>query len=565
MKTRVLMARAGPALLGLVLVAGCAMYFVNLRADPPRKLSRSAGAYFDGLSNAHAARSYVLFGKLRPDEWDPYVYSPTYVLLQIPWFRLFGTGLAATRGFGAFWSVLAVLLAVYGLRAVGRSAVLLAVFLFAANYTLLHFGRLALFENLMIFFMLCTVACFARRPVTGLRCFLAGCFCMLSYATKSISVYFLPAAGCGILLICGQTWVRARSTKRALLPAAWFALGFLLVFLPWLLWFRIPNAAPIAKAGRMWLSMSWPRNLPEAFRTMATSPVFFALSGHGKDQLWILSVSVAGLVLYRCTGRRVLDMPPVVLVLTVWFVCGVGLTSLFRHNPPRYFYPLLPASLGLAVVGLTWLLALRELPCRPRRWWTADPLGLLVTTVAVRFYLVYLVPLNSVLPAEFPRVWSKLLVSVACAALLWAVTRAALHFRNKPIPLRRSVRIAVAALVCLYVVQGNLLPSRKAFRNPRRTVAAFSRSLRERSDMVIGGTTALAAVVENRNIAVRIGSGWYNDEAPFARYGLTHLLLTRYAGEEDRFRIAYPDQMARTREIDKVNLCGYPFRLYELE
>ncbi|MBT3192150.1 MAG: hypothetical protein HN341_06305, partial [Verrucomicrobia bacterium] len=48
----------------------------DLRSDPPRGVSQSAGFFFDGFANSHAARSYVEFGELRPDEWDPYIYSP---------------------------------------------------------------------------------------------------------------------------------------------------------------------------------------------------------------------------------------------------------------------------------------------------------------------------------------------------------------------------------------------------------------------------------------------------------------------------------------------------------
>jgi len=543
-----------------VLTSGV-FHFFDLAADPPRGLSWSAGAYFDGLSNSHTARSYVLFGRFRPDEWDPYLYSPTHVLLQIGWFRLFAPGVRSTNGFGALLSFAAVLAGISLFRHARVSTLLLAALFFSLSCDLVQFGRLGLFENLMILLMFASLTCLAGGAPGRLRSAGAGAFCMLAYATKAISVYFLPAVAAAALVCAYGVYARSGRVKAALGILLWVGLGWLVVFVPWLFLFKLPNAAAITKIGLLWKATAWPDSFGVALRRAATTPVFFFLGRH--DLLWLFVPVISAVVFYGIVTRPA-SMDPVAVGLAVWFWCGLGLTSVLKHNPPRYFFPLLPAALGLSAYGLGQVVRTESIGWRARRAWLADLLGIVALTIFLRFYFVYHVTVDPLLPPSLPRVWSKLLVCFVLACVLWVAGRIGLRLWGRRIRLPRQLRLGAVCMLCVHFAWGNVRPLLHSLRHPHYTIVEFSRTLRDYPAMVIGGTSALAAVAETEHVAVRMGQRWYNDKDPFERFGLTHLFLTDYAGELAHFFDAYPAQMRCAEELQKVRVCGYPFHLYAL-
>ncbi|MFO7869807.1 MAG: hypothetical protein R6V03_00030 [Kiritimatiellia bacterium] len=538
------------------------LHFHDLQSDPPAGISTSAGAYFDGFSNAHAARSCVLHGEMRPDEWDPFVYSPPYVLAQIPWFKLNGTGIAAVKSFSALLSLGALFAAVSCFRRSGKETMLIALLLFSLSYMYLQFGRLGLFETMMIFFMLCAVSCMASPPLSRMQAFGAGAFAMLAFATKAISVYFLPAVAAGFLMEALRSREKTGGIRSSLLSPALGVAGAAAVFFPWLLFFRIPNRDAIARIGSMWKEMTFPDSIGRALKEAVSTPALGSIGAY--DSIWVLAVITAAVVVYLCLVRPS-SAEPWVTATAVWFICGVAMTSVLTYEATRYFYPLLPPALCLSAYAMGKFIKTETLQLRPKSPW-ADILALGAATVLFRFYLMPRVDIAEImLPAVSPA-WRKIAAAFGAAVVTWITARLVLTAIKRPVRIPTGVRYSVVILLCLYFAVKNGDNVLRWLRHPHNyTIAEAGRSLRKYPRMVVGGTSALAAVIETDHTAVRIGKpGWYNYRDPFSKYGITHLFITDYAGEVGRYRKLYPEIMAGARRIDKMNICGYPFRLFEL-
>ncbi len=547
----------------IVLSASITLRFFDLDADPPPGLSTSAGTYFDGFANAHAARSYLLFGTLQPDEWDPYIYSPTHTLLEIPWFMMFGTHTKAINSFGALFSAAALLIL---LVCAGKNCsfnIVITCFLLSLNYVLLQFGRLSLFENVMIFFMACSLWCIADTPFTPLKGIGMGLFCMLAFATKAISIYFLPAVAIAALFKAWQIYTQTQKSKPALMTIIWITVGWLIAFLPWLILFRIPNNTAISKIGDLWKVLAFPGSLAAALKTAANSYAILTLGMN--EQLWLIAVIVSAVVIYRSLTRPS-SVNPSIIMLTLWFAGGFCFLSTFSYARARYFYPIVPPAIMLAAYGLSKFKEMNFLPTSPKHRWLADPLGIIVITVILRFYIIRRISALSVLiPGNMDPVWGKMLVCFLIACLIWALCRLCLPLFGKQIPIFRPLRLTLITAVCVYYAIHNIKPTREWLNHRRYTIVEFSRSLNKYPHMIIGGTSALIAVSETTHQAIRIGAkGWYNDQDPFDQFKLTHLFITDYAGEVKRFFQVYPEYMKYAHEIDNASICGYPYRLFEM-
>lgn len=555
--------------IGLCLAGGFVLRFTDLEADPPLGLSSSAGFCFDGQSNAHGARSFVRFGNMRPDEWDTYIYSPTYTLLQIPWFKVFGTGLRSTNAFAATWSTLAMLLAVLLFRHRGPLVMLSAALLFAFEFLGIQLGRIGLVENLVIVCMLASLCCLdiRRHPAAGM--FLAGLFAMAAFITKAIVPYFPLAAMTGVVFRAWQDGRHEGRITRCLFARnGFYLLGILCAFLPWLLFYRLPNAESIRDFGGEWVKSAIPHSPGQALAGMTTTPLFFNI---GKIQnLWILALpSLAAISALLVLRPRRLTASGV--ALAAWLVGGGLFIALLRTNPLRYTYPLLPAVYGVIAYGFALLMDSRSLSIRGG-WKSAavDLPAILAGALCIRYYVHYrpgcsLAPL---LPGVLPRIWEVMLLSLLLAALAWGIFRVVLRLaRRSTLPLPLWLKAVVALAVAVHFAEQNKEALRQRSRQRRHTIVQVSRMLGGKyPGMIIAGTSACTAVIENDCKAIRVTRPkWCNWEEPFERFGITHTFISDYAGEAPRYFRLYPETMTNAVFRESVDVCGYTYKIYETQ
>ncbi len=553
--------------IGLCLAGGVVLRFTDLEADPPLQFSSSAGCTFDGQSNAHGARSYVRFGTLRPDEWDTFLYSPTYTLLQIPWFKVFGTGLCSTNAFAAMWSTIAMLLAVLLFRHQGPLVMLAASLFFAFEFLGIQLGRVGLVENLVIVCMLASLCCLEIRRHAATGMFLAGLFAMAAVITKAIVPYFPLAAMTGVLFRAWQDGRReGRITRCLLARTGLYLLGILCAFLPWLLFYRLPNAEAIRDFGGEWVKSTMPHSMGQALAGMTTTSLFFNI---GKIQnLWILALpalaAIAALLVLR--PRRLTASG---VALAAWLVGGSLFVALLRANPLRYAFPLLPAVYGIIVYGFALLMGSRSLTIR-EGWKNAavDLPAILACTLFIRYFVHYrpgfsLMPL---LPGALPRIWELMLACLLLAALGWGLFRTVFWLaRRSTQPLPFWLKAVVALTVAVHFAEQNKEALRQRSRQRQHTIVQVSRMLGEKyPGMIIAGTSACTAVIENDGKAIRVTRPeWCNWDNPFERFGITHTFISDYAGEASRYFRLYPEAMTNAVYRESVNVCGFTYKIYE--
>ncbi len=536
--------------------------FFDLRADPPHGLSQSAGFFFDGFANSHAARSYVKFGTLRPDEWDPYIYSPIHVALQVPWFMLFGSDVTATNSFGSIVSLVAVLLLVLLWSFHDRGTAWVALLFVGCSYPLVQFGRLCLFENVMVVCMVLSLLFFHWPRRRCFRFFLAGAFAFLAYATKAIGLYFVLAASMAVAFHCLQPGRGAWRSLARWRPGLLFGAGLGVVLLLWLFLFRLPNSEAIAHFGAKWVSLNLPRSLNEALVGAGKTPAFFAFGV--ADKVWIIAVCAVAWVLHDVV-RKPASLSSSTLAVALWLVGGTVAMSILRTGPARYFYPMMYPVMYLAAYGVCRVYRMESLSW-PRRPGWADLAAIGALTIIVRFYVTYQVSVDALLPPSWPRVWSKLAVSAALSGAAWTLLRLAMwKCGGRTWRIAPAWRMVFLCVVLVYFTRNQVAFTRGWLAGREYSLHGTSHHLQTVGPMVVGGTIACAVVPQNDSRAVRIGKpGWCNYERPFERFGVNHLFISPYAGEEERYFELYPDAMARSRAVQKFNVCGYPFTLYEI-
>jgi 4-amino-4-deoxy-L-arabinose transferase-like glycosyltransferase len=477
----------------LLLIIGLSIWlrFHDLYADPPKNLTNSAGGYFDGYDNSHAARSYILFEDLRPDEWDPVLYSPPFVLLQILWFKIFPPGIVSINSFSAFFSTISFLLGVLCFRRFGFKGICLSAMLLGFFYPWVHFSRVAMFENIMIFFMALTMLCLGWTRLTVGRAFGVGAFAVLAYASKATAIYFLPTAFLAVALACWQGYFKNSEWKVGLKVMGGYAGGSLLTLTPWLLLFRIPDAEQIAFYGKQWKKLALPTTFENAYENFMRLYPFEYTANY--DYMFHLGFAIAvgaGILLVFRPSR----VPPIVLLWSCWLGGGILLAGILKYSPTRYIIPAFLPALCLAAYGLTV--------------WTPDKLG------------------------------------------------------------EKKIRWAFAGLLCLYFLVGNVTSHARWYSGRKHSIENFNKVIAELPEgSVIGGISALFAVAETPHTAVRIDprrGSWFNKRDPFNRFGVTHLILTPYVGNERRTLSLYKKETSNLTLLRSYHVCGYLYNLYEV-
>jgi hypothetical protein len=509
---------------------------------------------------------YLLTGKLRPDEWDTFIYSPIYTLLQIPWFSVFGIGLRQINGFAACWSIVTMGLFVWLFRAHGLIPAVVASLVVALDYLMIQLGRVGLVENLVIPLMLGALLCLqSHRRAPGWTV-LCGFLMVLSIITKPIAPYFPVALCMGVVF---KAWQEAppsgreigRSIGRSTLL---FMAGCLGALLPWLLLYRIPNAAAISAFGGEWMSRTLPHSPMELVNALVRTHFFHNISQ--VQNLWVFSmIALCAVATILFTHPRRLH--PEAFVMAAWLAGGMLFVSMLESHPTRYIYPILPALYGLFVYGVVLLLRSPVLDLHARQLiGVLDLLAIAALTLVTRYYVIYRISIEAITPDDWNRYWARLFISFLLATGCWTLFRITFGLALKSrLPLPLMVRYLGIALVSLYFIKQSVLEAKIWWDSREHTIVETSRTLGERyPGMIIGGTSACAAVVENDAIAVRVSRpGFCNYEKPFERFGITHTFITDYGGEEKRFKRLYPEAMADSTLVDKFVVCGYTFMVYQ--
>lgn len=502
---------------------------VDLTSDPPVDLEESGGYFADEGFWTHNARNKVLFGRWVMDDWNNMYASPLSHWLQYPLFRLMGVGLVQARVLSVALSAVtcALLATLPGLP--GALACLVA----AVDPLMVHFGRLALLEPLVMCLM---AAAWALLSGPGWRhALLGGVAAGLAVSTKTSVWYVIPAGVASLLL------VPPPSGKRAVLS---FLGGVALAGGLWLalvgrgLAWSLAYARFYASQQSPWLAQLG-QNLgkPVLFQRFAYS-LPTALLG------FAAAVVMAGDVLRGETSRPV-------TMAWLWATLGCLFLDTLTYDPLRYYMPVLPALIVLA----SW--------CLVRAW--EGRLAPRLSPFGSAFALVFLVPMcwegvrrwkPHVVWWPWWRhaaIWGMAVGSVVVAT--WLATR-----------ICRSKAGQILAAVGLFSILANGCAAYAHWhRTKESAVLTSSRMLGQRFfRAVFTGQWAPELCLENGHQAVPVWPGFVNDRAdPFHRFGITHGLI--WGRHWNQYVSWFPEVFAHARILDTlwikqspVILCEFP-------
>ncbi len=339
---------------------------INLTANPPSGLSHSAGIFVDEMHNVHQVRNKILFGSWKMDMYLSIVYSPIFSLFQYIILSPIGIGLWQIKVLPILLSIFSLLLLYQTLNEYyGFKYGLISVVLLGFNYIFIMYNRLGLYENLVIFFMCLTLFFWQRSVKTErpLYFFFTGIAAGFVFIAKSMVFYFVIATAFTFVIFCIK-----KGLKRTVKQGFAGLLGASVIGLLWYVGYYLPFKENFTILGSSWLKLTvGSGGILE--KIITTNPIF-----HLFFRFQFLPITLASAVIYILfLSYRVLTDPRKInfleIFIVLWFLSGVFFLNLLSYQPTRYFLPILPPVVLMAVIGLARFGTKEKLnPLKPSDW-----------------------------------------------------------------------------------------------------------------------------------------------------------------------------------------------------
>lgn len=569
------LARAGFVLLVAVFVG---LRVFDLTADLPADLDGSGGIYFDEGMLAQGARNKVLFGAFFQDDWNDLYISPLLSLLKLSVLSVTGVGLLQVRVIPVAFGLGSLLLFYLLLRrGAGRETALVGVTLLGCSHIFGMFNRIGLTETPASFFMLLAGWLWQEAVLrfgAGRRAlwlfFGAGAVAFVAYTVKAFP-YFIPAVALASVLAWWLPPAAERPPRRpgalreAGAAAAAFAAGIALPLGIWYFAFYRRFAAPIEQATAFYRSQQIPRSADALLKDLIGSPFFRYFTE--TPVLLIFSVLFIGLGIYLWFHRRELLLP-LDLFFACWFVAHFAMFAMLQYRPVRYYLPIVPPMVALAVRAMLLLGRRAELRLPGR---LAPPaLALLFPWLAVSVYyglpqlLAFAASWLGNAPPRLPP--GRLAVGAAVGSLAALGLAAALARRTggRTVPVHpRAAFVACVALPAALSLSVAALNWGQWAATRRHVIRDTSREFGAAiPDAYVAGLGATTISLENRNRAIHAYGTFFNGNDTFSRFPITHLFVGGRTREGEFWYRRYPEEMKRARLLRAIAVKKDHYYLY---
>ena len=591
----------------IVIASAAALRIPCLSADPPHGLSSSRAEYTDEGLKFYQARNRALFGQWRIDTpWAMQGHlanSPVPTVLAWRVFQLFGTGRVQLRCMSVVCGVLScTVILLIGFRSGELLTGLLAAVFAAANYILVSYDRLALFESLFILLLLC--AAFFYLEGGWRRWTLAPVFLVLAYLTRASAALLAAAFACALAteLWRKSAWRSRRKAAVLVIVCAALALAVLVLlrFCPGnqiaaqararfdTPYFRV---FPVVIAAADLMVRSFPDSLLAVSMPLLSIVALTALSSaavRGPNDparaprllffWWFLAAFfLVAFLEYRPTRYYVLFVPAICYLAAGWivgFARGRGDTSLASRNAAVWLFVRFLAGVEIVGVVLRYVVASRhELPLL----FDIDSVGLkaLKDFVESRF-----IGAPGVLQPGTPQAARALAAEmlqhvlnlallglvVLALSILWLLARRRLFASGLP----PRVRLALGVLLAFAILvgQGGLVRDSLAYGNRRYEVQHAGRTIAQlvgdNPRACIAGNWAPALCMDTSCFTMPFARGNGNAWDTFRRFPVTHFVLELGSPNEELYLArAYPAQFERCRLLETFNMDFYRIGLFE--
>ena len=351
-----------------------------LGSDPAMGVTSSRSPFTDEGYYLLNSRNLVLLGDWSTGDWNLHLVDGPFAPAMAGVFSLFGVGVETARVLSVVFSVASVaMVAVLVSGAFGIWAGTLASFALAGQTLFLYYGRLAMLEPMVTFFLMAGALVLVVPSGRGTwRTGLAGGLLLgMASATKPSAGFAALGAVAGAF---GAGGFAGRAWRTVLASIA----GIGLVGIGWLALVGLPNWNAVLVDLRIWAREPLPASLGEAGDRI--SEYLTVSDGAIPMTIGLALTALLGLVLGLWAWRR-LDEPQrrLVGVSVGWFVAGMAVLLVVPYRPNRYLVPQLPPLAMLAgVVG--WTLVERTGPWRPMRWLGAALLAVVLVLPGVGAY-----------------------------------------------------------------------------------------------------------------------------------------------------------------------------------
>jgi len=536
------------------------MRFSRITADPPPDLSWSAGYYGDEAGYAHNARNKVLFGKWMMDEYNPLYVNPILTSFDFISFKIFHPGILSLRLVALFWGILGIFF-VYGtLRKTTKSLwmVFLGIVLLETNYYFLMFTRLSLSDTMLTNCMLMTLFFWALGLRKSAFRFLAGLSAVGVLCCKPTAVYFsIVVLASFVFHYAKKEFSDPKNAKELVKYIFPYITGLLVGGCIWLFFYYIPYHKEFAEMTSGWSFLSMPRGWRDfVSRTIGPyAPIVF------KHFSWFPFVLLLGwfylpVSFYRFTKYRKAYNSLEFFVL-FWFIVGYFAISGLRYRPSRYFISLAPPMIILALFGFKELTVFSYRSLKKNWIFSTLYLGWIFLTIFLIRKYIHIKP---------PVVYGSLIIFCLLAVATWIFK--GIFPRVEP---HKKFSFYVALLIISLSLSQNFTLYYRWWHKPSYKVINASRDVGKIvKHGIIAGLWAPMICMENRNRALCIASGWFNDQHPYEKYHFTHLFLWRGNRDAELRHVLMRPLGAkfireRLKPIDKYLIKNAPAVLYKVK
>lgn len=544
--------RVTAAIVALALVAGFALRAIDLKADPPPRLSWSSAIYSDEAHNAYSARNWALYGRWVVDDYAPYVVYPWLNLFTGLVFRIAGIGFVQLKIASLLAGLLLIIVAYFLGRSVSRRAGAIAAVVTAFSFHLVMYSRLGLAETTQVLAIAATIAFLARAGSSRIGAVLSGACALFAVLFVKVSAIFVLVAAL-LVLIYELVLARRSLGRRAeiIRQALYWLLGASVPLAVWLAVIFVPHRETyLAYVAHH--SFGAPEGHPRGIGAYLLNAFSVGVFSKLYDHLPVLA-ALGFAALPALAGRAGRTAVFSALVL----VCGVAMLGYSYYHPDRYeLFSLIPLIVGFAF-------AVDQLLERETRIGHPWP-----HLAGALFYGLWLWPLAAQVTFRLAHRrdgTNGALVAALVAGLivsfgLWGLhraTRGGIRLRG------RLLRSGLAVVFLLLALGFDIKGYAGWYGTRTHLMYDCSRDLDKAlpDSSVTGGFWAPALLSTSHKRALFISNQWgVNLTDPVARFGLTHLVVTN----EEEFRQldsitdgrASQARVLRTYRINDLVLIG---------
>lgn len=549
-------------------------------ADPPGYIDWSGGLFFDEGALAHNARNRVIFSRWQTDEWNDFYYSPILTLLKYFVFQLWGVGYIQLRAlFITFAAAILLLTWFHVRRSYEYPFNLLILALLGFSYFFAMFNRLGLTETPLTFFMLLSFLLWEKsadnridfRPIRRFVWALgSGIVAWIAFTVKSYILFFLPVPLIAAYLAGIQ---RGNPLENPLRRARWpiiggYGAGLLFGGTVWYFAFFHKYYEYFNKQTNFVKNLSMPHNLYDIFHNVLYNSFFNAFSS---DPIFALLSLLGLLVLFYHWLYQRERVEPFELFMLLWFLFEFSFLSVWSYRPHRYFVSMVLPMAYLSVYFLRTVFKTQAPTWNHATQWSFR----VVLFLLFLFILVYwLIPMGwkaftglRFVSKRIPPLvlWTMGFINAVFLTGFIGSSRFLKIIHHYPILSRKIIRIGTVFLLCLsFILNGKEWI--QWFSHPTYSIPSISRDLAQQlpPGSYVAGLATPELLLPTPIPALYVWENFANDENPFGKYPLTHMLLADFNGERSFYQTHYPNVMAHSRLINTYRIRGSRFYLYSI-